>query len=130
MTLFLQACAGVFLAVILTLTMERGKGMAVLLSLAVCSMVGLIAMEYLSPVIEFLDTLQKVGGLNSELLKLLLKAVGIGLITELACLVCNDSGNSSMGKALQILGATVIMWLSLPMLTAFLELMQKILGDL
>ena len=130
MTLFLQACAGVFLAVILTLTMERGKGMAVLLSLAVCSMVGLIAMEYLSPVIEFLDTLQKVGGLNSELLKLLLKAVGIGLITELACLVCNDSGNSSMGKALQILGAVVIIWLSLPMLTAFLELMQKILGDL
>ena len=130
MTLFLQACAGVFLAVILTLTTERGKGMAVLLSLGVCAMVGLIAMEYLHPVIEFLDTLQKVGGLNSELLKLLLKAVGIGLITELACLVCNDSGNSSMGKALQILGATVIMWLSLPMLTAFLELMQKILGDL
>lgn len=130
MTLFLQACAGVLLAVILSLTMGSGKGMATLLTLAVCSMVGLIAMEYLQPVIEFLNTLQNVGGLDSELLKLLLKAAGIGMTTELACLVCNDSGNASMGKAVQILGAAVILWLSLPLLTAFMELLRGILGEL
>ena len=130
MTLFLQACAGVLLAVILSLTVGSGKGMATLLTLAVCSMVGLIAMEYLQPVIEFLNTLQNIGGFDSELLKLLLKAAGIGMTTELACLVCNDSGNASMGKAVQILGAAVILWLSLPMLTAFMELLRGLLGDL
>ena len=130
MTIFLKTCAGVFLAVILGLAMESRKGMGILLSLAVCCMVSLIALEFLQPVIGFLDTLQSIGSLDSELLKLLLKASGIGIITEIACLLCSDSGNASMGKAVQILGTAVILWLSIPMLAAFMELLQKILGEL
>lgn len=130
MELFLKACAGVLLAVFLTFIVGKGKGMATLLSLAVCSMVCLIAMEYLKPVIAFVGTLETLGGLDGNLLKILLKVTGIGLIAEIACLVCNDSGNASMGKTVQLLGTVTILWLSLPVLTAFIELLQSILGGL
>ena len=64
------------------------------------------------------------------MLTILLKVVGTALIAEIVTLVCMDGGNASMGKALQFLAAAVILWLSLPMLTALLELIEEILGNL
>ena len=64
------------------------------------------------------------------MLEILFKCVGIGLLAEISVLVCNDMGNASMGKTLQILATVVILWLSLPMLNSLLELMGRILGEL
>lgn len=131
MELFLQACAGVLVAVLMILTLgNHGREMGSLLGLAVCCVVALIGLNYLQPVMDFLGTLEALGGLNSDLVEILLKAVGIGLISEIACLVCTDSGNASLGKAVQLLGSAVILWLSLPLFSTFVELLQNILGEL
>ena len=118
------------MAVVLILMLSSRKEMGTLLSLAVCCMVAVIALSYLSPVIDFLGTLEQLGGLDGDLVETLLKAVGIGMLSELAGLVCNDAGNASLGKAVQLLGTAVILWLSLPLLTALTELLQSILGEL
>lgn len=131
MALFLQGCAAVLLAVILILMLgSHGKEMGNLLSLAVCCMVAVIALRYLRPVIDFVEELETIGQLDGELVQILLKAVGIGILSEIAALVCNDAGNASLGKAVQLLGTAVILWLALPLLTALVELIQKILGEL
>ena len=78
--------------------------------------------------IAFVQQLQSVGNLDSEMLSVLLKVVGTALIGEIAALVCTDAGNTAMGKALQILTVATILWLSLPMFTALLELVETILG--
>lgn len=130
MELYLKACAAVLLAVFLTLAVGNNNGMGILISIAVCSMVCLIAMEYLKPVVNFVETLADTGQLDNSLLKVLLKVTGIGMISEIASLVCSDSGNASMGKSIQLLGTIVILWLSIPLLTAFMELLQSILGEL
>ena len=71
-----------------------------------------------------------MGGLDSGTLRILLKAVGIGLVSEIAALVCADAGNSSLGKTVQLLGSAVILWLSLPLFTMLIELLQRIMGAL
>lgn len=130
MNTFFQAAGAVMIAVILILTLgKQGKDMAVLLSIVVCCMTIALAAAYLSPVMDFLQELQTMGGLDSQLLRILFKIVGIGMVTEVAVLVCNESGNGSLGKSLQILGTAVILWLSIPVFRALLELIQKILGD-
>lgn len=127
---FWQAAAAVLIAVFLILTFgKQGKDMAVLLSIAVCCMVLAIAGVYLSPVMDFLHQLESMGNLDSDLLRILFKVVGIGMVTEIATMVCSDSGNASLGKALQMLGSAVILWLSIPVFTALLDLVQKILGE-
>ena len=50
--------------------------------------------------------------------------------TEIANLVCKDAGNESMGKSVQLLGTAVILYLSMPLFTALIDLLQKILGEL
>lgn len=130
MDLFLKACAEVLLAVMLTLVVGNGKGMNTLLSAAVCTMVCLIAMEYLKPVLEFIGNLEEISRLDKNLLNVLLKITGIGILAEIAALICSDSGNTSMGKGIQLLGTVVILWLSLPLFTAFMELLQSVLGGI
>ena len=129
MGLYWKTAAAVLLAVVLILTLRRQE-MGLLLGMAVCAMAALAAVEYLQPVTELLRSLEALGGLDGDLVAILLKAVGIGLLTEIGGMVCADSGNSSLGKALQLLGTAVILWMSIPLFTALLEMIQEIMGGL
>lgn len=120
----------VLLGVVLTLTLsKRGEEIGLLVTITVCCMVGTLAISYLEPAMELIGQLQSIGQIDNEILQILLKAVGIGLVTELASMICTDAGKASMGKALQMLGTAVILWLSLPLMTQLLELLQDILGE-
>lgn len=131
MGLFLKACGAVLLAVVLMLALgNRSKDMSVVLAIAVCCMAALTALEYLDPVLSFVSQLEEIGGLDHSMIRILLKVVGIGLVSEIAALVCSDSGSSSLGKAVKLLGSAVILWLSLPLYSMLVELLQRILGGL
>lgn len=127
---YFQAAAAVCIAVILSITLDsHGKTTAMLLSLAVCAMVWLVAGAYLRPVLEFLQQLQALGDLDSELVRTIVKCVGICLISEVAALICADAGKSSMGRTLHMLTGAAVLWLSIPVFQSFLELIQKILEE-
>lgn len=125
-----RGAAAVLLAVVLGLSLGKQKDIGVLLTMAVCCMVAMIAISYLEPVLDFLRELETLGDLQGDMLGILLKAVGIGLVSEIAGLVCTDAGNGSLGKTLQMLGSAVILYLSLPIFTAMLELIREILREL
>lgn len=128
---FWQASAAVLLAVVLCLVLgKQGKETAVLLSIAVCCMVCLIALQYLDPVVELMRQLQQQTQIAPEYLTILLKTLGIGMVGEIAALICGDAGNASLGKAVQILSAVVILWLAVPMFEDLMELVSDVLGDL
>ena len=128
MDTFWKAIAAVLIAVIFGVFLQRqGKEAALLLALAVCAMTAFLTVSYLKPVVAFLEQLRLLGGLDNEMFKILIKAVGIGLISEICTAICSDSGNAALGKILQLLSAVVVLWLALPLLERLLELMQKIL---
>ena len=130
MDIFFQATAAVILTVILYLTLNgQNKELALLLTLAVCCLVIIVAGRFIQPVVVFLEELQKAGQLDNSYLSVLLKVVGIAFLTEVASLVCTDAGNGTLGKTLQMLGTCVILWLSIPLLDALLALIQDILGE-
>ena len=126
---FWQWIAGAMLTVVLGIALgKQGKEISLVLSMVVCAMVLMAAAAYLQPVMAFIQRLQALGRLDSQYGQILLKAVGIGLITELAVLICNDAGNSALGKALQIAATVVVLWISLPLMEALLILIESIMG--
>ncbi len=130
MTAFLQTVAGIFVAVVLGLALSKqGKDITLLLCICGCCMVLSVAVMYLEPVMALIDRLQELSGLDSDFLSVVMKAVGIGLVAEVASLICADSGNSALGKTVQILASAAIMWLSVPLLNALMDLIQKIIGE-
>ena len=127
----LKVIIGTLIAVILGLMLrQQGKDIALLLSTAVCCMVIAVGVGYLTPVVDFVRQLHTSTGTEPEFLRILLKSVGVGLIAEIAGLICTDAGNAAMAKTIQILATAVILWLSLPLMQTLLELVQKIMEGL
>lgn len=126
-----KSLAGVLLAVVLYLLLNKNeKDMAAIFSMLVCVMVAGLALSFLLPVIDFIKELREFSELDSQMLGIVLKATGIGLLCEIVSLVCTDAGNSSMAKVIQIMSTAVILWLSLPLLSAMLNLVKEILGKI
>ncbi len=129
MSVFIKATAGILTALILWLNLHKqAKDFSVLLALLACAMVIIAAISFLRPVIDFINKLQQIGNIDSELLSVILKVVGIGILAEFTALICKDAGNESMGKALQVLSSVVVLWLSLPVFEKLISLLDKILG--
>ena len=127
---FWQAAAGGMIAVVLWLILSKqGKDFALVLSLLACCLILGVMGSYLEPVLDLVRRLEHLGNLQPEWISVMLKAVGIGLVVELAALICTDAGNASMGKTIQFLGTSVILWLSIPLINGLLDLITQILGD-
>lgn len=130
MDIFIKASSlALIVSVLYQMVSGRSKEIGTLLLILGSCVVLITAVSYIEPVFGFIRKLQSLGNLNNEMLEILLKSAGIGLLAEIAILVCNDMGNASMGKTLQILATAVILWLSLPMLNSLLDLLGNLLGE-
>ena len=129
MDIILKAVAGILIAVVLTqLLSKQNKELSVLLVITVCCMVAIAAFHFFKPIVDFMRQLQSTADLNNEMMQIILKTVGIGLLTEICVLICADMGNASLGKSLEILSVAVILWLSLPLFQKLLDLLDAVLG--
>lgn len=128
---YIKAAGLILVGVILCLTISaQNKSFPILIATAICCIVGIAAMGYFRPILDFFHELQSFGNWDSELVIILLKAVGIGILSEIITLICADSGNSAMGKSLQVLTTAVILWLSLPLYSGLMELINHLLGEI
>ncbi len=131
MDTFFKAIAGVLISIVLSLSIEKqGKDHSVLLTLLVSCMVMSVLFVFLRPVFDFIEKLQVLGNINTESLSILIKTVGIGMLTEIAAVICVDAGNSALSKTVQMLGTSVIIWISIPLFDQVITLLQRILSDL
>ena len=131
MELFWKAAALTLIAGILSLTLKKqDKEYSLLVSIAACLMVTAITVTYLKPVFSILSELEALGDLRADMLSILIKALGVALSSEISSMICTDAGNASLSKAIQLLGGAVILYLSVPMFSTLMDLIQKIVGEL
>ena len=126
----LQVIGAALVSVVIMLSLQaHGKDISLVLSILVCCMVLGVAVGYFQPVLGFIKRVQQLSGLDNGNLGIMLKAAGIGLVAHIAGLVCTDSGNSALGKAVQILASGASLWLSLPLMESLIGLVQSVLGE-
>ena len=131
MEAYWKAAAIVILTIILGITLEKSqKDIAVALIITACCAVIMVALRYMSEVINFLWELTEATGNPNSFLNTLLKITGVALMTEFTGFISSDSGNSSLAKAMQFLGTSVILYLSIPIFEAFFSMIQEILRNL
>lgn len=131
MDTFWKTAAIVILTIILGITLEKAqKDIAVALIITACCAVIMVALQYLSAVIHYLWELTAVLADSSQFMGTLLKITGVALMTEFTCFISSDAGNSSLGKAMQFLGTSVILYLSLPLFETLFSIIQEIMRNL
>ena len=126
---FFKAVAAALLAVILSGLFQRDNAsMAMVLRIATGVLLLLFGAMLLQPVREYLEQLAEAGDFQQAYLLPILKCTGIGIITQVASSVCKDAGEGSVASMIELGGCIAALFLSLPLFTAVLELINGLLG--
>lgn len=129
MIIFWKAAAIVVLTVILSTSIGKTeKDLSVVLVATACCVVSILALQTLSDVVAFFWKLSNSSEYRMPFTGTLLKIAGVALVTELVGLISADSGSSSLGKTMDLLGNAVILSLSLPLFEKFFEIILEILN--
>lgn len=86
-----------------------------------------LVMDKLSGVVGILTNLSNKTGTSNTFLKTLLKITGIAILTEYAVSICKDSGETAIANKIDLGGKIIIISISIPIITALLELILNIL---
>ena len=96
------------------------------LRLAVSLLVLGTALALYAPILNRVQELLQSTGVG-EYADVLLRALGIALICELTAILCEDLGEPSVARGIQIFGKLEILVLSLPLVDKVLELAKELL---
>ena len=101
-------------------------GIFISIGVSVIAMAVVISkLEYL---VDIVETIRSYIGLDNVYIVTVLKIIGISYVAEFASDVCKDCGYSSMANQVQVVGKLSVLMISMPILMALLETIDKILG--
>lgn len=117
-----------FLAVIIIIILKQYKPeFAMYASILAGAIIILLSFSKLSRIISMLQNISKNASINGEFLGILIKITGIAFLTEFAVSICKDSGETAIASKVDIGGKIIIIAISIPIISALLETIIKIL---
>ena len=127
MEIFRIAAIGVLCALLAVVVKEQRPDIAMLISVIGGVIILFYAVNYVSEAVSVFKLLMDKSNIDSDLLSVVLKIIGIGYITEFSASVCEDSGNKSLGDKIQFGGKILILVISLPLLGAVIDIILSLL---
>ena len=86
-----------------------------------------ISLGQLSGVVNLLKDISSRANINSQFLSVLLKITGIAFLTEFAVSISNDCGETAIANKIDLGGKVLIIVISIPIISALLETILKII---
>ena len=96
-------------------------------ALAVCGICVFAIIKVISPLLDLLQTLTDKAGLGSNIYEIILKSLGICIITQLAADICRDSRETAMAGAIELMGRISVLLLCIPLIEKLLEIVEGLI---
>ena len=117
---------GVALVIIVILKQYKPE-FAIYVSIISGIIILFLVMDKLYGIVNLLINISSKTGTGTEFIGLLLKITGIAILTEFAVSICKDSGETALANKVDLGGKIIIISISIPIITALLELIIQIL---
>lgn len=86
------------------------------------------ALDMLEDTFSVFNELANLTGIDNSLVKILLKIVGVGYLTEFSSDLLTDFGSASLASKVELCGKIAIFALSIPILRSLLTLLNQFLS--
>lgn len=126
----MAAVAGIcIIATVLCKIMDKyQKEYALFISLIISVGIILLAFNWISPLLQEIKNMFSAAGADSEYFEILLKALGICYITQLACDICRDSGENAIATQLELAGKISLMILAMPLFKVLIQIITDLIN--
>ena len=118
---------GLIALIIIVILKQYKPEFAMYVSLIAGALILFMLLDKLTGIVELLANLSNRAGINKQFLGILLKITGIAFLTEFAVSICQDSGETAIANKIDLGGKVIIIAISIPIISALLELIIKIL---
>ena len=118
---------GLIALIIIILLKQYKPEFVIYVSLITGALILVMVLDKLTGIVDLLSNLSSKAGVSSQFLGILLKITGIAFLTEFAVSICNDAGESAIANKIDLGGKIIIIAISVPIISALLELIIKIL---
>lgn len=118
---------GLIALVIILILRQYKPEFAIYVSLIAGIAILIISLSQISGVLDLLKSISSRANINSQFLSLLLKITGIAFLTEFAVSISNDCGETAIANKIDLGGKVLIIVISIPIITALLETILKII---
>ena len=87
----------------------------------------LFVYPHLCELIDVVKTYGEGSGISSEYINIIIKALGISIVTQFSSDMCKDAGETAIASKVELAGRVLIISLSIPIISTLLETMIKLL---
>lgn len=123
---FTVCAVGILCVVASTCIRSLKPEFSTVLRLAFCVLFGVLMLRAITPLTQQLRTWMDAAA--AEYTGVLIKALGIALLTHLTAELCRDCGESTVAGGVETLGKLEILALCLPLIGSVLEMVEEILS--
>lgn len=128
MTLF-KICMLALLGVTIAMVIKQWKAdFLPLIRVALLLLFGTILLSSATPIFDYLRELTQTEGI-SEHASLLLRGLGIALLTQVASQICRECGESGIADGVELTGKIELLLLCIPLMNEILTLSKELLAQ-
>lgn len=115
--------------VVLALMLRQQKSeYALYISLTAAILILVFSVNRLTIVMETIQKIEEYIHIDSAMIKILIKMIGITYVAEFATGICKDAGFGTLGSQIEMFAKLSIMAVSVPVLLALIETVEGLMG--
>lgn len=119
---------GIIGAIICVVINQYKPEYTVLVALATGLIILLFTIPHFSSILEYINEFVSMGQIDSGYGKIVVKALGVCVVTQLASDTCKDCGQGSIASKIELGGKVSILALSIPLFVSLLETIKKLMN--
>ena len=128
MNIFAIVGIGIAAAAVSVILRQYNKEYGLYIALAVSVIILIYVLGCMEPVFSFLDSLAEISGTNSEYIGILVKALAVSYITQLASDCCRDCGETAIASRIDFAGKIALLLISIPLFEAILGIIKGLIN--
>lgn len=82
----------------------------------------------LGGVLDYINEIVDLSAISEENFKIMLKCLGICVVTKLTCDACRDCGQEALSSKVEMAGKIIIVSVSIPLFTDLLTIIEKVIS--
>ena len=122
------AAFAVVAAVLAVMLRQYKPEYSIVLSVAAGVLLLMFAVSAAAPIVEKINEIMDKSANVSQYGRVLIKGLGICLISQLACDACTDAGEISLASKAKLAGKIAMVLVALPLFDDILDVVVKLLG--
>ena len=124
----MKVCAvGILAAVVGTVLRIMKNELSFAVKVSGCVMIFGVVLVYMDRVLEGIAVRVSLGG-ASEYLEIMMRCLGVALITEISSSICRECGENGISGGVELVGKLEILLLALPLVTEILDSVEKLVS--